>query len=391
MRIALVSEGTRGDVHPLLGLGESLLARGHDVVVCAPPDFLEDAVSRGMQFHPVGDRVREYLTAQADALLHGGLRLLSAANRYMEISLAAQFRELPDATDGADLIVGAGVQLAGASAAELHGIPYRYIAYCPALLPSADHPPVMIANQGLPRGVNRLAWRHVLGFYDWLLRGKINRQRKKLGLPRVREAYRYMITARPLLAADREQAPAPTDFPFGVDQIRCLHPLDGPPIPDKLESFLAAGDPPVYLGFGSMTDSDPDATTRRILAACLDAGCRALISEGWAGLGSGPLPEGIFVTGPVSHARLFPRVAAVVHHGGAGTTTTAARAGVPQIVVPHVLDQFYWAKRVQMLGLGPPAIPRKRLCAARLADSLVATVENEVLAERAAAFGERVR
>ena len=116
-----------------------------------------------------------------------------------------------------------------------------------------------------------------------------------------------------------------------------------------------------------------------------------LISQGWAGLGDGPLPEGVFVTGPVSHAQLFPRLAAIVHHGGAGTTTTAARAGVPQIVVPHVLDQFYWARRVALLGLGPPAIPRKQLSGQRLLQALGMTLENETMSERAREIGARLR
>ena len=147
----------------------------------------------------------------------------------------------------------------------------------------------------------------------------------------------------------------------------------------------------MYVGFGSMTDPDPGATTRALLEALSQIGCRALISRGWAGLADGPLPEGVLAIGPVSHATLFPRLAAVVHHGGAGTTTTAARAGVPQIVVPHIFDQFYWARRVAELGLGPPAPRRSRLTAQPLAESLAATLDNEVLLERARELGERLR
>jgi len=119
-------------------------------------------------------------------------------------------------------------------------------------------------------------------------------------------------------------------------------------------------------------------------------GCRALVSEGWAGLGRVPLPEGVLAIGSVSHARLFPRVAAVVHHGGAGTTTTAARARVPQIVVPHVLDQVYWGRRVEALGLGPPAIRRTRLTAERLAEAIREAILNEVIQERARELGSAI-
>ena len=106
-----------------------------------------------------------------------------------------------------------------------------------------------------------------------------------------------------------------------------------------------------------MPDPDPRTTTDGLLAAIEAIGCRALISRGWAGLGEAALPEHVMVVGSVSHARLFPRVAAVVHHGGAGTTHTAARAGVPQVVVPHLLDQYYFARRVHDLGVAPPGDP----------------------------------
>ena len=122
-----------------------------------------------------------------------------------------------------------------------------------------------------------------------------------------------------------------------------------------------------------------------------EAGCRAVLSTGWAGLGEGPLPESVFRAGPVDHGRLFPRMAAVMHHGGAGTTTTTARAGVPQIVVPHGVDQYYWAARMQSLGVAGPPVPRQRLRAERLAESLRAVVDNEMLAVRAAEIAEQVR
>jgi UDP:flavonoid glycosyltransferase YjiC (YdhE family) len=140
-----------------------------------------------------------------------------------------------------------------------------------------------------------------------------------------------------------------------------------------------------------MTDPEPDRTTRLLLDAISDLGCRALISEGWAGYGRVALPDGVQAVGSVSHAELFPRVAAVVHHGGAGTTTMAARSGVPQLVVPHGADQFYWGKRVRLLGLGPPPLPRRRLTRERLARLLAQMLDNEVLAERARELGARLR
>jgi vancomycin aglycone glucosyltransferase len=391
MRIALAVEGTRGDVYPMLALAESLAAAGHRVRVCAPPDFREPVAERGWEFRPVGSGVREILRAEAEAITRGGLALVRASDRYARKSLADQFAALPAAVEGADAILAAGVQFAAPSAAELHGLPFRYVAYCPVLIPSGEYPPPVVSSHALPAWANRALWRLMVAGWNHSPGRHLNRERARLGLAPVEDVHRHVLSARPVLAADAELAPPPRDGSIPVEPIRCLHPLSGPPLPPKLDSFLDAGDPPVYLGFGSMPDPQPAATTRALLAAVTSLGRRALLARGWAGLGEGPLPEGVFLLGPVSHARLFPRVAAVVHHGGAGTTTTAARAGVPQVVVPHVLDQFYWAIRVARLGLGPPPLRRTRLTARRLASVLEATLDNELLAERARAFGKGLR
>jgi UDP:flavonoid glycosyltransferase YjiC (YdhE family) len=146
----------------------------------------------------------------------------------------------------------------------------------------------------------------------------------------------------------------------------------------------------VYFGFGSMTDPDPAATTSMIVEVIERLGCRAILSEGWAGIGEGALPEGSMHIGAVPHSSLFPRVAAVVHHGGAGTTTRSAQAGVPQLIVPHLLDQFWWGRRVQELGVSPAPISRRRLNADSLQSSLRALLETEWLAERARELATRM-
>jgi vancomycin aglycone glucosyltransferase len=192
------------------------------------------------------------------------------------------------------------------------------------------------------------------------------------------------------VAVDQALAAVPGDCPFAYDQIRCLHPFTPEPLPADLEQFLAAGPPPVYLGFGSMTDPDPGATTRRFLDAIAQLGGRALISRGWARLGAGPLPAGVMAIDPVSHVSLFPRLAAVVHHGGAGTTHTAARAGVPQVIVPHVLDQFYFARCAESLGVAPPPLRRTRFDVPRLVATLRGVLDSRTLGVRARDLAARL-
>ncbi len=391
MRIALVVEGTRGDVQPMLVLGSILAADGHEVRLCAPPNFREAAGAAGIEFCSVGVDVRAYLTTHAKAIDGRAHKILLQSVRYGRDSIRAQFETLPGATAGVDCIVGAGVQMAGASAAELHGVPYRYVSYCPAILPSKTHAPFTVPAQSMPRWMNQLAWQATRGFFASIVRPWVNRHRRALGLPAVNDVVEHMMTGTTLVAADAALAPLPGDAPAGARQVPALLPPPGELLSEKLEMFLDQGPPPVYVGFGSMTDANPQRTTRAILDAITSLGCRALVSRGWANLGGLALPEGVLEIDAVCHARLFPRVAAVVHHGGAGTTTTVARAGVPQVVIPHVLDQFYWGRRVELLGLGPPPIPRKRLAADRLAEALAAVLDNELVADRAREIGERLR
>ena len=391
MRIALVVDGTRGDVQPMQVLGSELAAQGHDVRLCAPPDFRASTRAAGLAFHPVGSDVQTWLTKHAAALVDHPLRALREAIRYARACQRAQFEALPDATAGVDRIVGAGVQVAGPSIAALHRVPYRYVVYCPVLIPSAEYPSMVTPQQTLPLWANRMSWRATRLLFNGVFRRALASQRAALGLPPVRDVLAYLVGDRPTLAADEELAPVPADCPIPVRRIRALQPPPGDPLPAKLESFLQQGPAPVYLGFGSMADPHPARTTREILQALALVGCRAIVSRGWAGLGGGPVPDGVLEIDSVSHVRLFPRVAAVVHHGGAGTVTAAARAGVPQVVVPHLADQYYWGRRVELLGLGPPALPRRRLCTSTLAAVLAATLDNEVLAERARELGERLR
>ena len=391
MRIALAADGTRGDIHPMLALAGLLARRGHDVLVCGPPDFEEDARSRGVEFRAVGTRVRAYLEERA-RLIHGGpLTTLGAGRRYVQEHLGLQMRELAAAIDRADWVFGAGSNFAASSIAELRGARYRMVAYCPSLLRSRHQTPFAVPRGELPTWANRAAWRIVGAYIRLSLGGALDRARAGLGLPPARDVYRLLVGERPALAAEPILAALPDEFEREVIRIGCLHPFEPRELPAKLEQFLAEGEAPVYVGFGSMPDPDPRATTRLVLEAVERAGVRAILSQGWAGLGGAALPEGVTLVGPACHASLFARVAAVVHHGGAGTTTTAARAGVPQILVPHLLDQFHWAQRVVRLGLGPPPLPRRRLHAEGLAQALRCVRDDEILAERAAGIGERLR
>jgi UDP:flavonoid glycosyltransferase YjiC (YdhE family) len=328
--------------------------------------------------------------AAAELTGRPGLGLLRRGYSYLTEVVGEQFSLLREEVPGADCLLTAGVQIAGSSVAEALDVRHHYVVFCPILIPSREHLPPTLAMRTLPRWLNPLAWWLEELVMRPLLAPLLNRERAALRLPRVRHLHRLLMGDAPLLAVDPELAPAPSDAPtvHGVGQFHVA--VEGA-LPPKLEAFLAAGPRPVYLGFGSMPDASPQATTEMAISAARHCGRRLVLSSGWAGLGDGPLPEDVMVVGDVCHDRLFPRMAAIVHHGGAGTTHAATRAGVPQLVVAHLADQWYWGRRVHALGIGPPPLRRNKTGAEALGESLHAALDAEWLNERADELGARVR
>jgi UDP:flavonoid glycosyltransferase YjiC (YdhE family) len=159
-----------------------------------------------------------------------------------------------------------------------------------------------------------------------------------------------------------------------------------------LVDFLHAGQPPVYIGFGSMSHGDPQAATRLVLEALRLAGLRGILLTGWGGLTQADVPASVYMADSIPHSWLFPQVAAVVHHGGAGTTAAGLRAGKPTICVPFIsLDQNFWGWRVADLGVGLPPIPSKQLSAEKLAEALTTAVRDPAMNQRAAELGVNIR
>jgi vancomycin aglycone glucosyltransferase len=160
-----------------------------------------------------------------------------------------------------------------------------------------------------------------------------------------------MITDRPWLAADPTLGPWPDPTDLDVVQTGAWIDQDERPLTAEVEAFLAAGDAPVYLGLGST--GLPSADFARVaVAAARAVGRRVIVSRGSADLALPDDERDCIVIGEANLQALFGRVAAAVHHGGAGTTTICARAGTPQVALPQIYDQFYWARRVEELGIG---------------------------------------
>ena len=342
MRVLLSATGSRGDVEPLAGLAVRLREAGAQVRVCAPPDFAELLARAGAPLVPLGQPVTGAAPSSVTDLPRRAAELV-----------AAQFGTLAAAAEDCDALVVTGVMPAGArSVTEKLGIRYVYASCQPVTLPSPHHPPPAYPGQPFPPDVtgNRALWDLDNQGVDALFGAPLNARRAAIGLPAVGNVRDHIITGRPWLAADPTLAPWQETADLDVVQTGAWILPDERPLPAVLEAFLNLGPPPVYVGFGST--QVPAAAARVAIEAIRALGHRALLSRGWAGLALTDDRDDCFAVGEVNQQALFGRVAAVVHHGGAGTTTTAARAGAPQVVIPQLLDQPYWAGRVAALGIG---------------------------------------
>jgi len=245
---------------------------------------------------------------------------------------------------------------------------------------------------GLHNYISGIAMLQVI--WQWY-RPFANDFRKRLGLPAYTFAkfYRTLRSTPMLCAYSPSIIPHPDDWPenYHVTGYFFLDTeTDWQPSPE-LEAFLGAGDPPIYIGFGSMAGRNPEQLARLSLDALSRSDQRGLLLTGWGGLNTDLVPDNVFVVDSAPHSWLFPRMAALIHHGGAGTTAEGLRAGIPSIIVPFVFDQSFWGARIKSLGLGPDFIPRKDLTVDRLANAIRIAVTNSSMRRRASLCGEAIR
>jgi vancomycin aglycone glucosyltransferase len=306
---------------------------------------------------PAFTSVREWVAEMVPKRTTISLPKLAAqvmSAQYEAISAAAHF----DGGVKCDVMVATGLfssVAAARSVAEQLGIRYVHAAYCPIFLPSPYQRPFEYPSHPHPPGVtdNQVLWDKDVQVMNDLFGEGLNTLRAAVDLPKVDNVRDYVYTDRPWLAADPVLAPWREPQPpakIDVVQTGAWILPDERPLPAELLAFLDAGAPPVYVGFGSLPA--PKDFARMAIDVVRAQGRRVLISRGWAELDLVDGRKDCFIVGEVNQQALFPKVAAVVHHGGAGTTTAAARAGSPQVVVPQIVDQPYWASRVSDLRIG---------------------------------------
>ncbi|MCL4271316.1 MAG: glycosyltransferase [Anaerolineales bacterium] len=390
MKICILTIGTRGDVQPYIALGLGLKAAGHEVTISTLNEFKSLVHQYGL-FH---DSLRgDFLKVAQSTIGEKGGNQLKRIRQYIEMAKDTLVDEWASAQK-AEVLIYSPAAIGGYHIAEKLEIPTFAAFPAPLYSPTREFPNPFLPFRDLGP-FNKLSHQLFAKLGPAMYRGPIDQFRKDvLALPPAKGENR--LRGKPIIklyAYSEVVVPKPADWDEST-VVTGYWFLDAPanwqPVPE-LVKFLQEGSPPVYIGFGSMFIGDGKQKTEIAVEALRLAGQRGILATGWGGLTADHTSKDVFVLDSVPHDWLFPKVAAIVHHGGAGTTGAALRAGKPQIICPFVGDQFFWGQRMADLGVSPSPIPQTKLTAERLADAIKYAVSDTNIRQRALSLGETVR
>ncbi|WP_017587625.1 nucleotide disphospho-sugar-binding domain-containing protein [Nocardiopsis ganjiahuensis] len=404
MRALLLTQGTRGDVQPFLALALALEAAGHTALVAGPSHCAPLAAAHGVDYHPTDDGITG-LTGDPElaGVMDTGLRGVRGAAQTVRLlrrikdATGQVYEDIADAAEsGADIVVHT-VGLPGQHIAEYLGARAVPVGLQPSWIPTRAFPaPGAPWPSWMPGALNGLSYRLVA----LALRGqrgaalRLRRERLGLGRPGRHSPPDLPDGRGPLLQAfSRHLLPDGVDYPSGVRTTGFWFPPPNEawtPSPE-LEAFLGAGEAPVFIGFSSAPTRDPAGSWRLLTGAARRAGVRAVIATGWGGVAPEGAHEDVLALDQAPHERLFPRCAAVVHHGGAGTTGAALAGDRPQVICPFWGDQPFWAQRAHATGVATPPLRGQDLTEESLAAAIGRAVSDQGMAATAERIGARVR
>lgn len=405
MHVTILALGSRGDVQPYVALAQGLQQAGYRVRLGAPSNLESLTSQHGLDFASIAPNSQQLMGgATGRAMMTTGqnnigfiFKLAQMVRSHTQQTLLAAW----DICQDTDAIIFSAFAPMGAFIAEKLNIPL-FAAWIYPLSQTRFFP-----TMGTP------AWLRLGRTFNWTthffyeqviqlaFRQIFREWRQILGLLPLPPGGYYGYLSRQqvpvLYAYSPTVVPRPNDWPerFVVTGYWFLERPSGWQPPPVLSDFLADGPPPVYIGFGSMSSNRPQELVGVAIDALTKARQRGILARGWGGLAidgvNQPLTDDIFVVDDAPHDWLFPQMAAVVHHGGAGTTAAGLRAGVPSILVPFSGDQPFWGQHITALGVGPAAIPYKKLSTRRLVSAIEAATGSETMRCRAAALGQQIR
>jgi UDP:flavonoid glycosyltransferase YjiC (YdhE family) len=396
MHINIVAFGTHGDVQPMVALGKGLQVAGHTVQIIAGTNFVEWVRSHGLECAGTIDVMAVMQSDEGLALAENPRKQMGLLKRMMRQHGDEMLAPVNEAAPHSDLMISSLpsdqiVQMMR----EKHGVRQVSVPMQPYRPTRSGRATLMTPFPHDDNLVNLWIGSLFEHMFSSVAVDLAKPLRSTIGLPPITtRTYKRLARTMPVVYGfSPHVVPPPPDWDTHVQIAGFLfldHPADYQP-PAPLVEFLSAGETPVYIGFGSMANRDPETTFRLMCDALERAEQRGVIATGWSGAKAQSLPKHVFVLESVPHSWLFPRMAGVVHHGGAGTTAAGLRAGVPSLLIPHTVDQPYWARRLKELSVSPAPIPRKKLAVEKLAQGIRTLVRDTALRERAARLGDTIR
>jgi sterol 3beta-glucosyltransferase len=373
MGAVLTNFGTVGDLQPFLALAIEMRRHGHAPVLAFSPYFRSKIEKLGFDFVPIGPDLQT-IQNQANVALRD---MPESDDRMQEIlgpfvaALPQAFSELSQICLKAEVLISGPAQPAARMVHETMGIPFVSIQF--SHFGGVGSPALQKASAAL-----------------------INPLRARVGLAPLRDPLTIDANSPQLAiyAMSRHVLPPQSDWPSHYHMTGYFFFDDESWEPEpELVSFIEGGDRPIVISFGSMTHEDPVRLTDLLLEAVHLTGCRAIIQQGWSGLGKRRLPDGVLTIGHVPHHWLFSRASCIVHHGGGGTAAAAFRSGVPSVFVPHgyLYDQAYWAELAYELGCACQPIPIFMLTAERLAAAIKSIIKEPDFSSNARALASRIQ
>ncbi|UWZ82371.1 glycosyltransferase [Occallatibacter riparius] len=391
MRLVVLTYGTEGDTRPLAALCRALMDAGDEVTLLADGGTLGSAAELGVPHASLAGDIRTAIEAERDlSTVAAGRNSLKATtkalSRMANENAVSWMKQVVETAAGCEGLIVAGLAAyIGFSAAEKLSVPVIGAGMIP-LTPTSAFASPFVPPHSLPRWLNHFSYGLVAGALWRAFRHATNEARASVGLAPGRKIW----LGHPMLyGISPTLIPQPEDWPQNVWMCgQWVYPPTEWQAPRPLEDFLAGGDAPIYVGFGSMSGINQRALLDAVISAV--AGRRALFYPGWSAEAGLSLPSNFYVLGDTPHDWLFPRTSLVIHHGGSGTSHSAARAGVPSVVLPFAADQFFWAEQLHQRGIAPAASSATKVNADVLARAIDAA-QSEPMRERARVIGQAMR
>jgi sterol 3beta-glucosyltransferase len=400
MYISIITIGSRGDVQPYIALGSGLQKAGHRVQLVADELYKESIEERNLSFAPIYTNPKKFFDEDIFKTGKNIFRFSKQIRRQYKIIGHRHFREVLDALVNVDVILFSPLASAAFHIAELKKIPCIG-AYLQPVTPTKEFGPTFLPELPLlipfRNLINWQLFRLNNKIYFYLIKDVVNECRKEVLkiAPLPWKVYSNAdLSGMPILYGfSNNIIPRPMDWKENIhitgywflENKRSWQP------PQDLVQFIESGTPPIYFGFGSMIDKEISTVVNIITAVLKRTNQRGIISSGWNESYNFEVSSDVFMVNDVPHEWLFPKMAAVVHHGGAGTTAAGLKAGVPSIVVPFSFDQPFWGNRVFKLGAGPKPIPRKRLTVDNLAKAINLVIKSKRYSMTARRIGEKIQ